>query len=58
MLVNEVWIEDRNYIHYTFLKGLCNKKNTTKIYLRNGICLQGLIEGFDQAVIILKDKQR
>jgi sRNA-binding regulator protein Hfq len=45
-------IKAENFTHDRFLKMLCVKNATTKIYLRNGITLQGFIENFDKEVVI------
>ena len=37
----------------TFLDQLCEDKISVSIYLLNGIKLQGLIESYDQYVIVL-----
>lgn len=48
--------ENENTIQDKFIENLCKAKKLSKIYLRNGICLQGYVEFFDHTVLILKDK--
>tara|TARA_B100001564_G_C20254348_1_gene496357 strand:+ start:164 stop:391 length:228 start_codon:yes stop_codon:yes gene_type:complete len=41
------------HLQETFLDQLCEDKISVSIYLLNGIKLQGLIESYDQYVIVL-----
>lgn len=48
-----------NTIQDAFLENQIKTKKLTKIYLRNGICLQGYyIEFFDEAVLISRNKEQ
>lgn len=50
--------KNENTIYDKFLENICNAKKLAKIYLCNGICLQGYIEFFDEAVLILRVKEQ
>lgn len=47
-----------NTIQDRILEYLCHAKKPARIYLRNGICLHGIVEFFDEKVLILKDKEQ
>lgn len=49
---NEIIIQD------IFLEDIIKSKKLAKIYLRNGICLQGYIKLYDKDVLILKEKEK
>lgn len=42
-----------NHLQEIFLDHLCEEKISVSIYLLNGIKLQGLLDSYDQYVIIL-----
>ena len=54
MLINELMIETELITQDKFIKGLRNKNIPAKIYLINGIALQGFIDSIDNEVLILK----
>lgn len=47
---NKKMVQDR------FLAKICKSKTISKIYLRNGICLQGQVKYFDHEIIMMLDK--
>jgi host factor-I protein len=49
---NEITIQD------PFLENIIKSKKLAKVYLRNGICLQGYIELYDKDAIIVKEKEK
>ena len=55
MQINDLFTGTQHTIQDNFLKLLWDKKIPTKVYLRNGIALQGFIEAFDQVTITLKN---
>ncbi len=56
MQLKEILIDTHNSIQDKYLDILCTKNIPIKIFLRNGIALQGFIEAYDQAVVILRNE--
>lgn len=44
-----------NKLQDTFLEQLCNEKTPVSVFLINGIKLHGMVDDFDEHVIMLKN---
>lgn len=52
-------IKDKNTgTQNVFLRNLCENKTPVSIYLLNGIRLTGVIESFDQHIVMLKGRDK
>ena len=47
-------MSDDNVLQNDFLKGLCQEQAQVSVFLVNGIKLHGMIEQYDEHVIMLK----